>query len=124
MKKLILPSGAILAGLGVALGAFGAHAFKAALEANHRTETFETAVRYQMYGAFALLIVGILFQIGNFSEKLLTRAAQCFLIGTIIFSTSLYLICATNILIFGAIAPIGGTLLMIGWGFLFWAVKK
>jgi uncharacterized membrane protein YgdD (TMEM256/DUF423 family) len=58
MQKLFLLSGAILAGLGVAIGAFGAHAMKAMLEASGRTDTFETAVRYQFYHALALLFIG------------------------------------------------------------------
>lgn len=113
MNKFFIQSGAVLAGLSVALGAFGAHAFKAALEAINRTDTFETAARYQMYGGLALILVGILTD--KISNKYLSWAGNAFLIGTIIFAGSLYLICATGVTMWGAVAPIGGTSLMIGW---------
>ncbi len=122
MNKIFLKSGAILAGLSIALGAFGAHAFKAALEASNRTETFETAAQYQMYGALALIFVGILTD--KIPTKFLTWAGYCFIVGTIIFSGSLYLICATGVKMWGAIAPIGGTGLMLGWILFFMGVRK
>ena len=65
MNKFFIQSGAILAGLSIALGAFGAHAFKTFLEANNRAETFETAARYQMYGALSLILTGIIMEIGR-----------------------------------------------------------
>lgn len=122
MNKFFIQSGAILAGLSVALGAFGAHAFKVALEATNRTETFETAARYQMYGGLALILVGILTD--KISHKFLSWAGNAFLIGTIIFSGSLYLICATGVTMWGAVAPIGGTSLMIGWILFLIGVSK
>lgn len=121
MNKLFLQIAAILGGLGVALGAFGAHAFKPALEAMGRVETFETAARYQMYGAFVLLIIGILSE--KFPNKLITVSGYAFLIGTIIFSGSLYTICLTGITVFGAVAPIGGTALIVGWVCLLLGIK-
>lgn len=122
MNKFFIQSGAILAGLSVALGAFGAHAFKVALEATNRTETFETAARYQMYGGLALILAGILTD--KISHKFLSWAGNAFLIGTIIFSGSLYLICATGVTMWGAVAPIGGTSLMIGWVLFLLGVSK
>lgn len=122
MNKFFIQSGAILAGLSVALGAFGAHAFKVALETANRTETFETAARYQMYGGLALILTGILTD--KISNKFLRWAGNAFLIGTIIFAGSLYLICATGITMWGAVAPIGGTSLMVGWGLFLWAISK
>lgn len=122
MNKFFLQSGAILGLLGVAIGAFGAHAFQKMLEETNRTATYETAVKYQFYHALALLVVGILAK--ETSSKFLTYGGYGFLVGTLIFSGSLYLICFTGIKAFGAIAPIGGTLLIIGWGFLFYAVSR
>ncbi len=122
MNKFFIQSGAVLAGLSIALGAFGAHAFKAALEAINRTETFETAARYQMYGGLALILTGILTD--KISHKFLLWAGNAFLIGTLIFSGSLYLICATGVTMWGAVAPIGGTSLMIGWVLFLMGVSK
>jgi len=122
MNRFFLQAGTLLAGLSVALGAFGAHAFKAALEAANRTDTFETAARYQMYGALALILVGILTD--KISHKFLNWAGYSLLIGTLIFAGSLYLICATGVTMWGAITPIGGTALIVGWVFLFLGVSK
>ena len=122
MNKFFIQSGAILAGLSIALGAFGAHAFKEILEASHRTETFETAARYQMYGALSLILTGII--MGSFSHKLLRWAGNAFLFGTIIFTGSLYLICATGVTILGAVAPVGGTGLMLGWILFISGIRK
>lgn len=122
MNKFFIQSGAILAGLSIALGAFGAHALKTFLEGNHRVETFETAARYQMYGALSLILTGII--MGNFPEKLLRWAGNAFLFGTIIFTGSLYLICATGVTILGAVAPIGGAGLMLGWILFISGIRK
>ncbi|MFY7827321.1 MAG: DUF423 domain-containing protein [Flectobacillus sp.] len=122
MNKFFLQIGAILAGLSVALGAFGAHAFKASLEALGRADTFETAARYQMYGALGLLIVGIL--TGSFKHAFVRYAGNALLVGTIIFAGALYLICATGVTMWGAVAPIGGTALMVGWVLLAIGIAK
>lgn len=113
MQKLILISGAILGGLGVAIGAFGAHALKATLEASQRTDTFETAVRYQFYHALALLFIGLL--LFRIDSKLLHYAGQLMLAGTIIFSGSLYILCLSGVRWLGAVTPLGGVLMIAGW---------
>lgn len=113
MQKLFLIAGAVLGGLGVAIGAFGAHALKAVLEASGRTDTFETAVRYQFYHALALLFIGLLlFRIDN---KLIHYSGNLMLAGTLIFSGTLYILCLTGIKWLGAITPIGGVLMIAGW---------
>jgi uncharacterized membrane protein YgdD (TMEM256/DUF423 family) len=122
MNKLFLKSGAILAGLSIALGAFGAHAFKEVLELSNHTETYETAARYQMYGALALIFVGILTD--KIPHKFLNWSGYAFIVGTIIFSGSLYLICATGVTMWGAVAPIGGASLMAGWFLFFIGVSR
>ncbi len=122
MNKFFLQLGAVLSGLSVALGAFGAHAFKASLEAVDRVDTFETAARYQMYGGLALVLVGVLS--GQFTHKFIRYAGNALLFGTLVFSGSLYLICATGITLWGAVAPIGGTSLMLGWLLLLMGITK
>jgi uncharacterized membrane protein YgdD (TMEM256/DUF423 family) len=122
MNKFFLLSGSILGLLGVAIGAFGAHALKAMLEAAGRADTFETGVRYLFYHAIALVLVGILSK--EFPGNTINWSGNLFLLGTLIFSGSLFLICFTGINVFGAVAPIGGTLLIIGWALLFWSVLK
>ncbi len=122
MNKFFLLSGSVLGLLGVAIGAFGAHALKSMLDAAGRADTFETAVRYMFYHAIALVLVGILSK--EFPGNTIYWSGNAFLLGTLIFSGSLFLICFTGINVFGAVAPIGGTLLIIGWALLFWSVLK
>ncbi|MCC5932006.1 MAG: DUF423 domain-containing protein [Cyclobacteriaceae bacterium] len=113
MHKFILISGAVLGALAVALGAFGAHALKPMLEASGRLDTFETAVKYQFYHALALIISGILLE--RFANPLYQYAGASFMAGTLIFSGSLYLICFTGVTKWGAVAPIGGLAMIVGW---------
>lgn len=115
-QQKTLLAGAILGGVGVALGAFGAHALKAMLTQTGRLETFELAVRYEFYHAFALLVTGMLQQF--ITSKFLKTAAVFFLAGSILFSGSLYLLCFTNNTLFAMLTPFGGILLILGWLFL------
>ncbi|TAF96203.1 MAG: DUF423 domain-containing protein [Cytophagia bacterium] len=125
MAKLFLQMGALLGAVGVGLGAFGAHALKASLEASGRFDTYETAVRYQFYHALALVMLGVLLQNApGTSVKWFTWAGYAFVGGVFIFSGSLYTICFTGIKAFGAIAPIGGTALIAGWLLLLWGAAK
>ncbi len=118
MTKYFLLAGAILAGLAVAFGAFGAHMLESKVSAN-RLSTFETGVQYQMYHALALMLVGY---ISLSHPGLLNGAGYCFLAGTIIFSGSLYLLVLTDTSWLGAITPIGGVLFLVGW--ILFAVKS
>ncbi|WP_181306428.1 DUF423 domain-containing protein [Rufibacter sp. XAAS-G3-1] len=121
--KTILILGALLSGLGVMIGAFGAHGLAKLLTETGRTETFETAVKYQMYHALGLLLVGILMT--QFPAATGMRlSGLCFLIGILIFSGSLYILCLTGIKWMGAITPIGGLFLIGGWLNLVWALVK
>jgi uncharacterized membrane protein YgdD (TMEM256/DUF423 family) len=124
-NKFFLQAGAILGVIGVVLGAFGAHALKPTLEASGRMDTFETAVKYQFYHALALVLISILLQ--NASEtaaRWYNWAGYGMLVGVIVFSGALYTICFTGIKAFGAVAPIGGTLMIVGWALLFWGASK
>lgn len=122
--KFFIQAGALLGLISVALGAFGAHALRTMLDGTGRTATFETAVKYQFYHALALVLVGVLMQVfgsNPATAKLLGWAGNSFLIGTLIFSGSLYVLCFTGITWLGAITPLGGVALMAGWALLFWA---
>jgi uncharacterized membrane protein YgdD (TMEM256/DUF423 family) len=119
MDKRIISTGAILGMIAIILGAFGAHALKKVLSIE-QLSTFETGVRYQMYHALFLLFLGLMKDI-----PLKTKKATYFLVlfGVILFSGSIYLL-ATNDLtpfdfkIIGFVTPIGGLLLILGWGVL------
>jgi uncharacterized membrane protein YgdD (TMEM256/DUF423 family) len=123
MKNPTLFLGSIFAATSVAIGAFGAHAWKPYLMEINRLETFETAARYQMYGGLALILLGILQNAEP--NKWLKIATYSHITGSIVFPGSLYLICAGQPLFWGAIAPIGGLGFILGFTFMaFYALKK
>ncbi|QIH39228.1 DUF423 domain-containing protein [Flavobacterium sp. Sr18] len=119
MDKKILSTGAILGMIAIILGAFGAHALKKLLSIE-QLSTFETGVRYQMYHALFLLFLGLLKDVPQKTKKAIYFLV---LFGVILFSGSIYLL-ATNDLtsfdfkIIGFVTPIGGLLLILGWGVL------
>src|SRR2546427_11974981 len=113
MDRTFLLIGSVLGFLGVTFGAFGAHALKSRLSPE-MLGVFETGVRYQMYHAFALLIVAA--AIGHIgTARLLVVAGWFFFAGILLFSGSLYALAFTSVGILGAITPIGGLLFLIGW---------
>ena len=121
MAKLFLSAGSLFGFLGVALGAFGAHALKQVLTPD-LLQTFETGVKYQFYHSFALLATGIAFT--AFPYKQLKLASIFFIIGILLFSGSLY---ALTLLKMngevglggvGILTPIGGLFFILGWLFL------
>ena len=117
MERVFLALGAVSAGLGVALGAFGAHGLRARL-APEALATFETAVRYQMYHALALLAVA--FVITRWAGSALPPVAGwLFVAGTVLFSGSLYLLAVTGVRWLGAVTPLGGVAFIAGWACLF-----
>ncbi len=109
--------------LAVLSGAFAAHGLKTMLDAQ-QLALFETAARYQMYHALALLIVGILASLRQFSEPLLKLAAFAFILGIFLFCGSLYLLALSGITWLGAITPLGGTAFLAGWLALMIAALK
>ena len=122
MKKFALFTGSIISGLAIALGAFGAHAWKDYLRLINRLDTFETATQYQMYGGMTLLLLGV-WQI-QVSNRLLKSAGYLIFSGSIIFSGSLYLICLTQNTFWGMIAPIGGLAYITGFSFMAYGTLK
>ncbi|MCC5831741.1 MAG: DUF423 domain-containing protein [Chlamydiales bacterium] len=111
-NKWLLCLGAFLGLIGVAAGAFGAHALKNKLDQN-MLSVFEVGVRYQMYHALAIVLVAGLSLL--LPGSLLTLSGWFFIGGTVIFSGSLYLLAFTGIGTFGAVTPIGGLFLLLGW---------
>jgi len=122
MNKFFILAGAVSGFLGVSLGAFGAHALKDFLAVSQRTDTFETAVKYMFYHGLALILTGILQK--EYPVSAINNAGWAFFVGMIIFSGSLFLLCATGVKMLGAITPIGGVAMIVGWVLLFWGVYK
>src|SRR5690554_153559 len=110
--KLFIIFGALLGLLAVAAGAFGAHALENHLDAR-MLEIWETAARYQIYHALALF--GAAWLVTQSPSGWASAAGWAFFIGTLIFSGSLYILALSGIKWLGAITPIGGVSLMIGW---------
>jgi uncharacterized membrane protein YgdD (TMEM256/DUF423 family) len=105
-------AGAVLAGLAVAMGAFGAHALRARLDPA-ALAAWETGARYQMYHGLALLATLPLY--GPVPSRLLSAARPLFLAGTLLFSGSLYGLALTGTPALGAVTPLGGATLLAGW---------
>lgn len=128
MQKIFLISGALLGGLAVILGAFGAHALKAKLSPES-LQIFETGVRYQFYHALALLLVALLSDKMNSSS--MNFSGYFFIAGVILFSGSIYLLATREILgidswksFLGPITPLGGLCFVVGWILLLIAAIK
>ncbi|WP_027383227.1 DUF423 domain-containing protein [Epilithonimonas caeni] len=125
MKNFTLIIGGIYGLLSVILGAFGAHAFKKILSVE-RLESFETGVRYQMYAAFFLLIVGYILKFETSSEKWISILM---IAGTFLFSVSIYFLSfqdvwGVNLKFLGPITPLGGLFMIISWAMLIWYFVK
>lgn len=112
---------AVLGGLGVALGAFGAHGLKGRLSVDDLA-IFETAVRYQMYHALALLGVGLVAT--RVEDPMLRLSGIFFLVGTLVFSGTLYTLVLAGFRWMGMITPFGGLLLILGWVTLAWSMFR
>lgn len=108
---------AIFAGLSVGAGAFGAHLLKGIISADMLV-VFETAVRYQMYHALALLTLSGMLK--HIPERDLRTVCWCFVAGIVLFSGSLYVVALTSTRWVGAITPLGGTAFLAGWIMLAW----
>ena len=111
MTQLYKLLGSTLAFSAVLLGAFGAHALKETLSANDSIQTWETAVRYQMWHAIALILLSM----NSLSNPIPKMIGPCFAIGTLLFSGSLYGLALDGPKWLGPVTPLGGLILMIGW---------
>jgi uncharacterized membrane protein YgdD (TMEM256/DUF423 family) len=110
--------GALLAGLGVAAGAFGAHGLRG-LVTPERISVFETAVRYHLIHSLALVLVGVVAD--RWSTKSFDWVGILFLVGIFLFSGSLYLLVLTDTPWLGAVTPFGGVSMIVGWALFGWA---
>ncbi|MEZ0451397.1 DUF423 domain-containing protein [Sphingobacterium thalpophilum] len=116
MNNIVIITAALLGSLAIILGAFGAHAFKKILP-SEKLESFEVGVRYQMYTAITLLILGLNFSFEYQSERI---AFYLITLGTLLFSTSIYFLAFAacwkkNLKFLGPITPLGGLLMIAGW---------
>lgn len=119
MSRFFLTAGALLGGAAVAAGAFGAHGLKAFLEAHGQADNWETAARYALFHALATVAAGTLATVRPAPG--LTAAGWCFLVGTAIFSGCLFALAISGVKLLGAVVPVGGVLLIVGWCLLAYA---
>jgi len=111
-------AGAVSALMAVIAGAFAAHGLKAAISPA-MLAVFKTGAEYQMYHALALVLVGVMSKRGQ-TDQLLRWSGGLFVIGTVLFSGSLYALALTGIAKLGMITPLGGTTFIAGWALLAW----
>ena len=116
IKEITLIAGAVFGILAIVLGAFGAHALKKTFT-EEQLASFETGVKYQMYHAILLLLIGLNFPLVNTIEHFMVFFV---IAGVILFSFSIYGLCISSsrgkkIKILGPITPLGGLSLIIGW---------
>lgn len=112
--------GAVCGALSVIAGAFGAHALAARLEPRE-LQLWETAARYLMYGGIAMVLVGLF---GAQARRGVDGAGWCLLLGSAIFSGTVFGLALGGPRWLGAITPIGGTLLIVGFLLFAWAALK
>jgi uncharacterized membrane protein YgdD (TMEM256/DUF423 family) len=121
MDRTFFGLGAVFAFLGVALGAFGAHALRSSLGASDLA-TFETGVRYQVYHALALLAAS--WAMTRWPGATVTAAGWLFVAGIVLFSGSLYVLVLSGQRWMGAITPFGGLCLLAAWALLAWRALR
>jgi uncharacterized membrane protein YgdD (TMEM256/DUF423 family) len=117
--------GALYGFLAVVFGAFGAHALKKSFTED-QLKSFETGVKYQMYHAIVLLVLGFNLNLTTPLEKYMV---YCFILGTFLFSFSIYGLTLSaskgkKLSFLGPITPLGGLLLVAGWSLLLWSFIK
>lgn len=122
MPRKLIAVASILGMLGVALGAFGAHALADHLAANGRADTYDTAVQYHLIHSLAILAAAWLTTATP--QRLPHYAGWCFVLGLFLFSGSLYVLAIFDLGFMGAVAPFGGAALIAGWGLLAWTALQ
>ncbi len=124
MSRKFLITGAVFGLLAVILGAFAAHGLKN-LVSEEAVGSFETGVRFQMYHAFLLLILGVV----NLNDLKFRWTYILIVVGTIFFSGSIYLLATNELTSFdftkiALVTPLGGTLLIVSWAILVFKFSK
>ena len=110
--RSLAAAAALLGFLGVALGAFGAHALRLA---GQPLDWWRTGTEYHLAHALAAILAAVLG---------VPRAGWLFIVGTVLFAGSLYAMALSHVLILGAVAPLGGLCYLLGWGALAWGVWR
>ncbi len=118
-SQSLIVAGALLAFLGVGLGAFGAHALKARL-APDLLAVYQTGVQYHLWHALGIVLIGLLVQ-SLPGQKLLPIAGWLMVAGIILFSGSLYALSISGVRALGAITPIGGVAFLASWAMVAWS---
>ena len=121
MERTFALIGSLLAMVAVVFGAFGAHALRGRLSPADLA-IFETGVRYQMYHALALFAAA--WAVSRWPSGASTAAGWLFVVGIVVFSGSLYVLVLTGQRWLGAVTPLGGVAMILGWGCLAWAVGR
>ena len=125
MERKIISIAALMGITAIILGAFGAHALKNFLSMD-QLSSFETGIKYQMYHTLFLLFLGTTTLINEKTKKTILLLV---VFGVFFFSGSIYLlttkaITAIDFSLLGIVTPIGGALLIVAWGVLFWNIWK
>lgn len=115
--------GAIFLGLGVMLGAFGAHGLRSKLDA-YSMDVYEKAVSYHFLHALGMLVIPVMGKLGMLSEGSASRVCWLLAAGILIFSGSLYVLAVSGIRSLGAITPFGGVAFIAGWALLAWELIR
>ena len=120
--KIFLAIASFMMALSVSFGAFGAHALKTLLN-EYMLEVYKTGVQYQFYNTLGLFAASFIYSLKPDSKKIYV-SLWLILFGMSIFSFSLYALTLLSMPILGAITPIGGSLLIIGWLTLTYGILK
>ena len=122
VNKPIIIIGSLLGAFSLTFGALGSHLLEPYLISIGKMDTYQTAVQYQFYHVFLILFIGIVY---NYSHKhIINYAFYACLLGVLLFSGSLYILCLTNQSMWGLLTPFGGLSLLISWVLLFLSFIK
>ena len=122
MHKYILITGSLLGAFTVVLGALGSHLLEPYLISLDRLDTYKTAVQYQFYHVFLILFLGLLYDYA--CKPIIHYAFYACVLGILLFSGSLYILCLTNNSTWGLLTPFGGVSLIFSWLLLLVSIKS
>ena len=113
MSKPIMITGSLLGAFSLIFGALGSHLLESYLISIDKLDAYQTAVQYQFYHVFLILFIGIIYNYTN--KHIINYAFYACLLGVLLFSGSLYILCLTNQSMWGLLTPFGGVSLLISW---------